>query len=158
MSQSQLGEILGYLLGFAIVVVAATLTVLQWIDRRRRSPDLPMWDLRHFRNQDIRRFAGSGLMVALAGGLVYGNSLAPNLGNRINPTFLQVWIGVGVLLIGLLSLALIDWLANRAYANRLKRQLERERITFIQGELARQAGRVIKRPSPYDQLFEDSPN
>lgn len=158
MTQTQIGELLGYVLAAMTGGVAAALGAWQWVEHRRRSPDIPAWDRRHFRSQNLRRCTGSLLMLLLAIGLALGNALEPNVGKKVNPTFLQVWIVVGVLLITLLGLALSDWLANRAYAQRVRRELERERIALMQTELARRSGRVVKRRFPYEELFSDSPN
>ena len=158
MNNSHLAEIVSYLLGSTVFLVAIGLAARQWVEVRRRSPELPTWERRFFHRQDARRWSGSVLMVLLAVGLVYGNTLPPAHLGKVNPTFLKTWIGVGLALLALLGLALWDWLANRAYSRKILRNLDRERISMLQAEVALRSGRIIKRKTPYDELFGDSPN
>ena len=56
------------------------------------------------------------------------------LGNRANPQFLAVWLGVFLLIFALLGLAMIDWLALRVFARRHRNQILRQRIEILQEE------------------------
>ena len=81
----------------------------EWRDRRARDPDLSPEDARHFALQDARRFLGIVVLVLLAVGPGRRLPAPAAVGNRTNPQFLGIWLGVFLLIFVLLALAMVDW-------------------------------------------------
>lgn len=124
-------ETASLVLALMVLLVAALLAWKEWSDRLERNPDLSPEDARHFGHQDLRRALGLGVMVVLAIGLVVGSRLPYKVGNKSNPQFLGVWLGVFLLILFLLMLAMVDWLAIRVFARRHRNQILRERIELL---------------------------
>ena len=120
-----------------VLLVAALLGWREWRDRRDRGPELSPEDARHFGHQDTRRFLGIVVMALLAVGLVVGSRVPIRVGNKTNPQFLGIWLGVFLLILFLLSLAMIDWVALRLFARRHRNEMLRERIEILQEEKRR---------------------
>jgi ABC-type Fe3+ transport system permease subunit len=116
-------------------------------------------DLKHFRRQAARRIVIACLMVAMAavlGGALSLGGTAQELGERqqaalsrgeelvLSPDDVQfknlyatVWIGVLLLLLGLIIGAGVDYLATRRYGRRHYQIIQDERRAMIQDELRR---------------------
>ena len=124
-------------LSSAVLLVAALLGWREWVDRRDRAAELSPEDARHFGHQDTRRTLGIVVMVVLAIGLVVGSRVPHKVGNQTNPQFLEIWLGVFLLILFLLSLALIDWIALRMFARRHRSEILRERIEILREEARR---------------------
>jgi UDP-N-acetylmuramyl pentapeptide phosphotransferase/UDP-N-acetylglucosamine-1-phosphate transferase len=117
-----------------VLLVAGFLGWKEWRDRRNREIDLTPEDAHHFRHQDTRRAMGIVVMALLAISLVVGSRLPPKLGNKTNPQFVAIWLGVFVLILFLLALALVDWVALRVFARRHRNQILRDRIELLKPE------------------------
>ena len=145
---------LGSILAAAVAVIAAGFAFWQWRERRNRASDLSAADLVHYARQDARRFLGSTVMLLIAAGMVFGLRINPR--NRLEGRlFGVVWIGVLALVCVLFALALLDWIAIRAYAGRHRRALIDERLAVIEAERRRlatppNAGGPSSTPGPSD--------
>lgn len=124
--------------GLAIAVGVLILTAIflrkQWADRQDRADDLPAEDALYFARRDTRRWAGTAILGLIGIGMFFGSWLEPRV-HRLG--FLATWIMVGGLVIVSLVLALIDWVANRAYAVRHIQQLAEERRRMLEAEIKR---------------------
>ncbi len=129
------GAPIGYLLAALTLIAAVWLTVRQGADRRRRSPNLPDRDARHFTRQDLRRGAGVVLMIALGVGLAVLMGMGPARDRPSVRLLVGGWLGFCVALLSLLSLALFDWAATNAYARRHRLQ---HRATLAEGTSRRE--------------------
>ena len=118
---------IGLLLSAFVVFIAAVLAYRQWRDRRRRDVDLAGAEAVYHTRQDVRRWLGVFVMVLLALGLAVGTRIPHIVRGRTNPLFVQVWLGVFLLIFALLLLALLDWFATRRYAYRHRRAMLQER-------------------------------
>lgn len=140
-----------------VVLVAALLAWKEWCDRRARAVELTPEDSLHYFHQDTRRSMGIAVMGLLAVGLVVGSRTPTRLGNRANPQFLVIWLGVFLLIALLLLLAMIDWLALRGFARRQRSQILRERIEIIREEQRLKKARGIdgngQSDGPHDGVF-----
>lgn len=115
-------------LALGVTMIAAFLGLRQWYERKGREEPESAEDVGYFRRQDVRRWIGVGVMVALAIEVYFGSWVEPRVGGRGNPRFVVVWLVVLSLIIVMLGLALADWLATRAYARRQRRAIFREQI------------------------------
>jgi len=131
---------IGLLLSAFVVFIAAVLAYRQWRDRRLRDIHLDGAEAVYYTRQDIRRWLGVFLMTVIALGLGVGVRIPHILRGRTNPLFVQVWLGVFLLIFALLLLALLDWYATRRYAYRHRREILRERDETL---------RDVMRPRPY---------
>jgi hypothetical protein len=154
MPPPQQAEVASLVLATAVVLIAGLLGLRQFLERRSREPDLSEADARHFVRQDIRRALGVGVMLLLAAGLVVGSRLEPKVAGRTNPLFVQVWLGVFLLIFVLLFLAMLDWIATRLYARRHRREIFDERIEILRDEFRRRAGRAGGNGRPWDESGE----
>ena len=114
-----------------VIVTAALLAAHQWHQRRDRGGTLSGLDASYFSRQDVRRGMGVVVMVLLALGLAFGARLNARVGGRANPVFVQVWLGVFILIFTLLCLALFDWVSTFLYARRQRRTMARERVELL---------------------------
>ncbi len=117
-----------------VAAVAVLLGLRQWHERRLRESDLSEADASHFARQDLRRGMGVVVMLLLAAGLSAGARVEPRLAGRANPLFIQLWLGVFLLILILLILAVLDWLSTRLYARRHVRAMARERLEILRDE------------------------
>jgi undecaprenyl pyrophosphate phosphatase UppP len=109
-----------------ILFVATFLGLWQWFDRRARERDLSDVDRAHFRKQDLRRWFGVGVMVALAA------AMAVVMRQRMPTSWMIGTLTVMILLIVvLLVLAFADLMATRRYARRHRRALAEEHTRFM---------------------------
>lgn len=118
---------IGLLLSAFVLFVAGLLAYRQWGDRRRRGVDLAGSDASYFSRQDFRRWLGVFVMMLLALGLAVGSRIPHIDRGRTNPLFVQIWLGVFLLVFALLLLALLDWFATRHYAYKHRRAILQER-------------------------------
>jgi hypothetical protein len=143
-------------LSVAIAAVAAILGLRQASERRTREPSTSEADRNHFSRQDLRRGLGVAALLLLALGILVGSRLEPRVridrheariegdqpapadepakrppASRANLRFVGLWVGVIALIPILLTLALLDLLATRRYAERHRRTLARERIELL---------------------------
>ena len=124
-------------LGGIILAVAALLGSREWLDRLGRATDLPEEDRNHLHRRDRRRSVGLSILCFLALGIVVGSRLPIRVGPRANPWFLGIWLGIFGLILVLLSLALVDWVDLRRYAQRKKSVMGREHLSNLQVEIKR---------------------
>ena len=118
-----------------ILLVAALLGYREWLDRLGRPSSIDPEDHDHLRRRDRRRSLGLSILCLLALGILVGSRLPIRLGLRANPWFLGVWLGIFVLILGLLALALVDWVDLRRYAQRKKTAIRRDHLTIIQAQI-----------------------
>jgi hypothetical protein len=139
-------------LSIAVATIALLLGLRLWWERRTRGGELPAADRKHFLLQDLRRGFGIVLMAYLAFGVYVGSRLPtfvsePRAGGSVdsaagavvqaglethpNRRFLAVWLGVFASVVLLLGLALIDWISTRRYAERHRREMNRERLEIL---------------------------
>ncbi len=119
------------LISCGIGLIAVFLGLRQWYEWRGRDPNLPKDDQVYFRRQDLRRALGVALIVAIAAGLSIGSRIPFKNQGQPNPAFLELWTGIGTLLVVLLTLALVDLLATGRYARRQRRSMAREHVRLI---------------------------
>lgn len=129
----------GLALAVGVIVVALILGIRNETERLRRSGDLSEADARHFRRQDSRR-RRVGILLALTGGLMITGLLMRPRTADLARLWGVIWLAVGVVVILTTILAVIDWFAIQAYANRGRRRLVRERLEAIQAERQRLRG------------------
>jgi hypothetical protein len=147
-------KFLGLAIAMGLFSLAIAFIVLEWSDRRRRAADLPGAEARYFAVKDVRRLAGSLMMVLIALGMVVGLTLDPRRGRAVRQVWATSWLAVMILVVLLLSLALWDWIALRHYAVRQRVVLDRERRAVV--EDARRLIRPTDRP-PGDDDAGDRP-
>jgi hypothetical protein len=145
MPPAQRTAVFSLALSIGLVVVAALLAAWLWLDRRHRGTDLSEQDATHFARQDFRRAIVALILVILAVGIFVGSRISHKIDGRANPLFLQIWYGVFVLLIVLVTLAVLDWIATRLYARRHFRELARERLEILREQMRQQAYRSSQR-------------
>jgi hypothetical protein len=121
----------GLFLSLGIAMIAVFLGLSQWYEWRARHPDLPEKDRSHFRRQDLRRAVGVFLLLWLALEIWAGARIPHQIGMRPNPTFLFIWLSVGIKLIVLVVLAMLDLLETRRYATRQRRSMILERLKLV---------------------------
>jgi heme exporter protein D len=121
----------GLFLSLGIAMIAVFLGLSQWYEWRARDPDLPVKDLSYYRRQDLRRSAGVVLLLWLAIEIWSGSRIPHRIGQRPNPTFLFIWLSVGIKLIVLIALAMLDLLHTRRYARRHRRSMIIERLKLV---------------------------
>jgi hypothetical protein len=121
----------GVLMSTGIMMIAFFLGLRQWYESRDRDPNLSDFDRTYFSRQDLRRGLGVAIMLILALGIWIGARMEPLIAGKANMTFVQVWLVVIVLILVLLVVAMLDWLATRLYARRLRRSIARERIELL---------------------------
>ena len=121
-------------LSIGIVAVAIVLLIWLWYERRERDPDLSEDDAKHFKRQDFRRGLVALILLILAFEIFVGSPMEPKVGGRKNYTFLLIWLSAFALVLGLLLLAMLDWLGTRLYARRHLQQLARERLEILRQE------------------------
>ncbi len=121
----------GHFLSLGIGMIAVFLGLSQWYEWRARDPDLSQKDRSHYRRQDLRRTAGVVLLLWLAIEIWVGSRIPHSIARRPNPTFLFIWLSVGIKLIILLALAMLDLLHTRRYARRQRRSMTLERLRLI---------------------------
>jgi hypothetical protein len=126
-------------LALGVTMIAAFLGLRQWYERKARDEASSVEEAGYFRRQDIRRWLGVAVMLALAVEVYLGSSVEPHVGGRGNPRFVVVWLVVLSLIIVMLALAFVDWLATRAYDRRQRRAIFREQIEDLRHELRRSA-------------------
>jgi uncharacterized membrane protein len=126
-------------LALGVTMIAAFLGLRQWYERKARGeldgPD----EAAFFRRQDVRRWLGVGVMLALAIEVFLGASVEPRVGGRGNPRFVVVWLVVLSLIVVMLVLALADWLATRAYGLRKRKAIFRQQIDELRETVRRRA-------------------
>ncbi len=122
-----------------ILLIALFLGLWQWFDQRSRESESSDEDREFFRRQDRRRYAGVGVMVALAVAIpvhsVLLYALPENNALHTRPwsgvIFVAIWLVVCVMIVVLLTLAFFDLLATRQFARRHRRALHRERSKLM---------------------------
>ncbi|WP_406696498.1 hypothetical protein V5E97_36450 [Singulisphaera sp. Ch08] len=138
MSLAQRTAAVSLALSIGIVVVAIALLIWLWYERRDRDPNLSEVDARHFKRQDYRRALVAIILFVLALEIFVGSPMEAKVGGRKNYAFLVIWLSAFALVLGLLLLAMLDWLATRVYARRQLQQLARERLEILRAEQQRQ--------------------
>ncbi|WP_435018930.1 hypothetical protein TA3x_000920 [Tundrisphaera sp. TA3] len=148
-------EAASLIVGGIVLAIAGLLAWREHRDRRHRAPDPSPEDARHFRAQDLRRGAGVIIMVVLAIGLVVGTRVDPRQSLQSRQMFIATWLVVSLLILGLLALALFDWIALRIYAGRVRRAISRERVAILTDELQRRraSGGNGRAHGPVDDLL-----
>jgi len=126
-------------LALGVTMIAAFLGLRQWYERKGRGELDSPEEAGFFRRQDVRRWLGVGVMLALAAEVFLGSSVEPRVGGRGNPRFVVVWLVVLSLISVMLGLALADWLATRAYGLRKRRAIFREQIDELRQAVQRKA-------------------
>jgi len=121
----------GLFFSIGVGMIALFLGLSQWYEWRARDPDLPDIDRSHYRRQDLRRAAGVVLLFWLAIEIWAGSRIPHRIADRPNPTFLFIWLSVGIKLIILLALAMLDLVHTRRYATRLRRAMILERLRLV---------------------------
>jgi hypothetical protein len=138
----------GLYLSLGIGMIAAFLGLSQWYEWRARDPNLPENDRSHFGRQDLRRMAGVILLFALAIEIWAGSRVPYRIAQRPNPTFVFIWLSVGIELIILLTLAMLDLANIRRYARRQRRSMILERLRLARD--AREETRSRQAPPTSD--------
>jgi len=148
----------GLYLSLGIAMIAVFLGLRQWYEWRARDPDLPAMDQSHFRRQDLRRAVGVFLLLWLALEIWAGSRIPHQRGKQPNPTFLFIWLSVGIKLIVLLALAFIDLLTTRRYARRQRRSMTLERLKLVRDARRRSAQKQAPPPSAPQQDRDPRPS
>jgi hypothetical protein len=123
------------ILAVSVSIVAALLLTWLWFDRTHRQPGLSPEDAQHFRFQDARRIVVAATMFVLSVGLYAGARLETRLDGRPNLWYVQLWLGIALLVLLLFILASFDWLATQRYARRHRRAMVREGLEIVRDEL-----------------------
>lgn len=124
-------------LALGVAMIAAFLGLRQWYEHRGRSESSSAEDDAHFRRQDVRRWAGVVVMLALALDVFWGSWVEPRVAGRGNPWFAVVWLVVLSLIMVMLGLAFLDLLATRKYARRQRRDLLMNHLEEVRRQLGR---------------------
>jgi hypothetical protein len=135
-------------LALGVTMIAAFLGLRQWYERKGRDEPTSAEEARYFRRQDVRRWIGVAVMLALAADVLLGSWVAPQVGGRGNPRFVAVWFGVLSLIVVMLLLAFVDWMATRAYGLRQRRTLFREQIDELRRQIKTKAVQRGEESSP----------
>ncbi|WP_422927038.1 hypothetical protein [Singulisphaera sp. PoT] len=126
----------GVLLSIAVAAVAILLVL--WLGHEHANRDasnLSEEDANHFTRQDRRRGFVAFILLLLSAGISYGSRLEPLVNGRTNRLFIQIWLGIFVLVFTLLLLAMFDWIATRRYARRHLRSLIKERAEIYREQV-----------------------
>ncbi len=126
-------------LALGVTMIAAFLGLRQWYERKARGELDGPEEAAFFRRQDVRRWLGVGVMLALAIEVFLGASVEPRAGGRGNPRFVVVWLVVLSLIVVMLGLALADWLATRAYGLRKRKAIFRAQIDELRQTIRQRA-------------------
>ncbi|GIW86977.1 MAG: hypothetical protein KatS3mg108_1301 [Isosphaeraceae bacterium] len=136
------------LIAAGLLTVDLLLVIAHLRERSRREAPLDDADRKYFANRDKRRWTGSVLMAVAAILMMATARIEPRGDLAASRLYVLLWLGVLTLVAGLLALALSDWVANRRYAARHRRQLIAERDRLV-AEAAREARqRRQRRRSP----------
>lgn len=127
-----------------LLAVDAALLVAHVRERSRRPAALDEADQRYYRDRDLRRGLGAAVMALAAVFMIAAARLRTVGDLAAARLYVSLWVGVLALIAALLGLALLDWLANRRFAARHRRQLQDERSALI-AEAALEARRRRER-------------
>jgi hypothetical protein len=123
------------ILSIGVTTVAVILMVWHWIERPHREAAESEEDRRYFASQSIRRWIVSVSMVLIAIGLFAGSRMKPMIAGKPNMLFLQTWLWVCLLVLGLVVIAILDWFATRVYSFRKRKAMAREGIDLLRDEI-----------------------
>lgn len=143
------------ILSVAVSTVSTLLLVWLWLDRRNREAQLSKDDELHFSLQDTRRTVVAGIMFVLAAGLYAGARIDPRINGQPNVRFVELWLGIAMLVVLLLVLAMFDWVATQRYARRHRRAIVREGLEILRDEMRL---RMSARGNVSSLEFEDRPS
>ncbi len=139
MPSAQTGTTVGLAIAAAVLALACFFLYRQWVEIRKRETDLTEADRVYFTRKDSRRLLGSILMMLVSVGMTAGVIVNPYRNRASGRLFGYIWLGVASLVCMLMVLAMIDWLANRDYALRHRRELINERKAILEAELRHRA-------------------
>lgn len=137
-------EISSLILSLGVSLVAMVLLAWQRGDRARRDDALSPQDHDYFWRQDRRRAFVSVVMLLLAAGIYFGSRMDHRLNGRPNPWFLGTWLAIFWLVIVLTSTALVDWIATRHYARRIRHEMVREGVSILRDEMRARMGQAAR--------------
>ena len=141
-------------LALGVTMIAAFLGLRQWYERQGRGELDGPEEAAFFRRQDVRRWLGVGVMLALAVEVFFGAAVQPRVGGRGNPRFVVVWLVVLSLIVVMLGLALADWLATGTYGLRKRKAIFREQMEELRETIRQRAADRAGAKSP-DEAAED---
>jgi peptidoglycan/LPS O-acetylase OafA/YrhL len=124
------------------ISVGLFLGLWQWYEKRARHGEMDSTEHEFFRRQDLRRWVGIGMMFLLAAAIFLVDTRAGSAAPQNARYFVQVanLLGLVGLILGLLSLALVDAMATYRYARRNRRVLANEHAEIMREVIRRSAG------------------
>jgi hypothetical protein len=138
-----------WLASIGILLVALFLGLWQWFDKESRAGGLDPGDRDFFARQDLRRYRGVGVLVALA--LLLPLLSSNGLQQRWIRLYILDFVVVCGLIVLLLTLAFRDGLATRRYARRHIQALANERSELVREVLHRTAASKSHTIAPDDK-------
>jgi hypothetical protein len=143
----------GLILATGVLILSAIFAWRQWVERHRREPELSVADADYFARKDRRRFLGTAILALIGIGMVIGSLIDFRASKAAGRLFLAVWVGVSLLVCVSLVFAMIDWVANRDYALRHRRELaEARRALFAKGLADAEANRHLPDPRESNEI------
>jgi hypothetical protein len=143
------------ILSIGVTVVAVLLIVWHWFERPHREAAESEEDRRYYTSQSIRRWIVSVTMLLIAIGIYAGSQMKPMIGGKPNMLFLQTWLWVCLLVLGLVVIAILDWFATRIYSFRKRKAMAREGIDLLRDEIRVRAS-IRQEPERLDEGPDDS--
>ena len=123
-------------LGMALCIFALGMFCWVGYEYRLRSRELPPLDQRYFRLRDLRRGLCTLALAAIGCLMLYASRINVQAGRTEVRLWTWSWLAIFSLLASVFLLAGFDWVANRRYAMRHRRELLIEQRELLV-ELAR---------------------
>jgi uncharacterized membrane protein (Fun14 family) len=125
----------GLILATGVLILSSIFAWRQWVERVRREEELSVADREYFKRKDRRRFLGTSILALIGIGMAVGSLIDYRASKVAGQRFVAIWVGVAVLVCVSLVLAMIDWVANRDYALRHRRELAEARRALFEKSL-----------------------
>lgn len=114
-------------LGVGVSLIALFLGLRQWYEHRSRGEQDEV-DRRFHGRQAVRRWLGVAVLGTLAALVLLGSRVEPRVGERGNPAFVALWVGILALIAVTLGVALWDSAATWLYARDRRREMVRDHV------------------------------
>jgi uncharacterized membrane protein YbhN (UPF0104 family) len=127
-----------------LLALSALFAAWLWFQRRGRDEPGSEEDVRYLAGHDRRRFLVAVILAAIGLAMMASTAINPRSGPSAARLWGWTWVGVLALAVSLLVLALVDWVATRAYARIRRLELIEEHRDLLAQALGR------GRPAPQE--------